>query len=399
MRKSTFTSTLATPPAIVILPRMSIPAANTRSKRPARRPSTAAPSSQGDEVDVESITLPCPFPHCTKEYTKVSSLKRHLLSIRGSTHNDRLHPRDSEVWHVAEEQGYLYAPPRGEGVTDEERTERRKTSQAGHYQANKEKILKRQAERIKKQRAALQAANQLVDRLTHGSEERDGGVAVSDPIVEAPKTGVAELFDVGQLDFAGYLGMEDDGEPDLGEFCRFVLHFVPPPEWPSGIPSVEGKFDNPPLLIDCIPNKKHFRRIGLLVHPDKAAQRSFDVAVLPPNTQTRLNSAWDVWHRNLKDPNPNIDDVRIWPPGKEPELQFKEKYPGLWRCWATYQREKNDAFRRFAPTKSGFTLFKTAASVVNGEGSVKERFSVGVDELRLIQEIKSVNSGVKRKRG
>jgi hypothetical protein len=312
--------------------------------------------------------------------------------------DDRRHPKDSPVWEVAGARGYLYVATRGDDVSTEERVERRKATQAGHYQTHRHEILQKQAARNEARRRALQAAQELADRLMRDDgpppSDQDGSEAAANG--EGPNADVADLFDVEMLSFESYVGMEADGEPDLGEFCRFVLHFVPPPEWPSGIPSVEGKLENPPRLLDCMPNNSHFRRIGLLVHPDKAAQRSPDVSSLPPETQTRLNNAWDVWNDALQSSDVNVDEVRIWAPGQD--VEFRTKHPGLWRCWATYQREQAAAYKRVAPIKSGFALSTTTGNGGNIVGSLRVRTGMTDDEIRLINEIKAADGGAKKRK-
>jgi hypothetical protein len=363
---------------------MSHPASNTRSHKRVHKSSAARPGVPTSDVEVKDVRFPCPFADCEKGYTAVSSLKWHLLVIRGGMQDDRLHPRDSPVWEHAAAQGWLVALPRGDGVTEEERKERRKHSQAQHYKTNKQTILKKQGERLQKTRAALEAAKKLASIMIDGMDGvQDGG--------SAPIT--TELFDRESLNVESYLRLNEERTPQLEDFCHWVLWFLPPDEWPKGTPLVEGKLAVPPSIIDCIPNSTHYRKIALLVHPDKRTQlgatASSPTTSDPIATHTALEAVYEPWKNIIT--TPGNKDVKMFDMAHK--QTFAKEHRDLWDCWAAYQREKENAGRRFLPTKSGHVIAQVAA------GNVQSGLRIGPQEAELLKEIASAGVGGKRKRG
>ena len=198
----------------------------------------------------------CPFEGCKSGYERKSTLKEHLLKIRGNRGNEH-HQLNDPMWDELDKTDLLEIHTRPTNLSDVDIANRRRASAARYREKHKFEI--NEARR-----------NRSQDLQTFADNIRDVAkiaVFALDDVDNSEGRVVRGLYDKDNTHDPQTI-LDITAPPTVSTFPTMVAIFLPPSDWPTIITSSRARVKRDlKLLIKQLPGRREFEAVNKILSP------------------------------------------------------------------------------------------------------------------------------------
>jgi hypothetical protein len=249
-----------------------------------------------------------------------------ILGIRG----DGFHDLEEEADLVQKLRDTAYLVTATRGISEEEREKRKKASHKRWHRNNAARLQEKKRAETRENRVARKMAKRAAQIAVHYREKLSNSYLVN-------RSTIYQKLYSGHLTLDGGIHplelLDSDNPPTESSFPLMVCVFLPNCDWPKVVPAADILPQMPlPLLVNQIPGIREYRRLQMLLHPDRAPRQGANAGRGGGSGRERLNryqpfSRQDILLSGASGVGPDRDCVVM------PDTKLSSFLNAAWDLW------------------------------------------------------------------